>query len=156
VRARVHVRACVCVCVRARACASVDGCMRVHVHVCMCARARVCLCARVAHLVPSFSFSVLQTSAGVVAGYETQMVDENATHVLARYGRSTNLTVVKDNDLRLSMGDGDESDHHDPDCPERKVDIIFFCADSCGGGSPNGCVLHPPPPPRPRLYSFAC
>lgn len=56
-----------------------------------------------------------------------------------RFGRSTNLTVVKDNDLRLSMGDGDESDHHDPDCPERKVDIIFFCADSCSGD--DGCVL---------------
>lgn len=66
------------------------------------------------------------------------------THVLARFGSNTNLTVVKDNDLRLRMGDGDESDHHDPNCPERSVDIIFFCAETDCGTNPQSGGLGSP------------
>eukprot|EP00038_Savillea_parva_P029641 m.72422 g.72422 ORF g.72422 m.72422 type:complete len:396 (-) comp8782_c1_seq1:3137-4324(-) len=75
--------------------------------------------------------------AGPVAAFEEQTHNESGiTHVLARFGPKTNLTVVKDNDLRLNMADGDESDYHDPNCPERKVDIILMCSDAdCSGNT---------------------
>jgi hypothetical protein len=81
----------------------------------------------------------------IVDRYEEMSQNITAgAHVLARFGPNTNLTVVKDNDLRLSMGDGDESDNHDPNCPERKVDIIFFCSDTACDASPENGGLGSP------------
>jgi hypothetical protein len=53
--------------------------------------------------------------------------NQDKSHVLARFSSSTNISVVKDGDVRISMGDGDASDWNDPDCPERKVDVVFVC-----------------------------
>jgi len=79
-------------------------------------------------------------SGGPVAAYEEQTHNETGvSHVLARFGAKTTLSVVKDNDLRLRMADGDESDYHDPNCPERKVDIILMCSNAdCSGGTSLG------------------